>query len=120
VLVARGEFAARYPDAIRRLVRALLDAGGSVARGSQEGARRLGEAAPYLGDPTEAIHTAPPASLQDNLAFFGMAGEPPVTFDELFASAGALYLKLKRTAEVPPPDEVRDLAALKYVSAPPQ
>ena len=118
VLVARGEFAARYPDAIRRLVRGLLDAGGSVARGSQEGARRLGEVAPFLGDPTEAIRFAPPASLEDNLAFFGIAGEPPVTFDELFASAGALFLKLGRTPEVPAPEEVRDLAAIRFASAP--
>jgi len=117
VLVARGEFAARYPDAIRRLSRALLDAAGAVGKGSTEAARRLGEVAPYLGDPSDAIHFAPPASLEDNLAFFGLAGEPPVTFDELFASAGALFVKLGRVQEVPAPEEVRDLAVLRWVNA---
>lgn len=116
VLVVRGEFAARYPDAIRRLVRGLLDAGRSVAKDSQEGARRLGEVAPYLGDPSDAIRLAPPATLDENLSFFGMRGEPPVTFGELFSSAGALYIRLGRTATVPDPDEVRDLAALRYAS----
>ncbi|HEY8211441.1 MAG TPA: ABC transporter substrate-binding protein [Myxococcaceae bacterium] len=116
VLVVRGEFAARYPDAIRRLVRGLLDASRAVNKDSGEGARRLGEVAPYLGDPTEAIRLAPPATLDDNLGFFGMRGEPPVTFDELLASAGALFVKLGRTAAVPEPEEVRDLAALRYAS----
>jgi ABC-type nitrate/sulfonate/bicarbonate transport system substrate-binding protein len=116
VLVARGEFAARYPDAIRRLVRGLLDAGRSVNKDPQEGARRLGEVAPYLGDPNEAIRLGPPASLDDNLGFFGMRGEPPVTFAELFSSAGALFVRLGRTAAVPDPDDVRDLAALRYAS----
>jgi len=116
VLVVRGEFAARYPDAIRRLVRGLLDAGKSVAKDPQEGARRLGEVAPYLGDPNDAIRFAPPATLDENLAFFGMRGESPVTFDDLFASAGALYLKLGRAPSVPDPDEVRDLASLRYAS----
>jgi len=116
VLVVRGEFAARYPDAIRRLARGLLDAGRSVGKDSQDGARRLGEVAPYLGDPTDAIRLAPPATLEENLGFFGMRGEPPVTFDELFSSAGALFIRLGRTATVPEPDEVRDLAALRYAS----
>lgn len=120
VLVARGEFAARYPDAIRRLVRALLDAGVAVGKGNTDGARKLGEVAPYLGDPTEAVRFAPPATLEDNLTFFGMAGEPPVTFDELFTSAGALFVKLGRVAKVPEPDEVRDLSPLKSVMSAPK
>ena len=117
VLVARGEFSARYPDAIRRLVRGLLEAGRLVGKDSQEGARRLGEVAPYLGDPTVAIQLAPPATLDENLAFFGVHGEPPVTFDELFTSAGALYLKLGRAPSVPDAEEVRDLAPLRFAAS---
>jgi hypothetical protein len=79
-----------------------------------EGARRLGEVAPYLGDPNVAIQAAPPSTLDENVAFFELRGEPPVTFDELFASAGALYVKLGRTASVPDAEEVRDLAPLRY------
>lgn len=116
VLVARGDYAARYPDAVRRVIRGLLDAGESVVKEPGPAARLLGEVAPYLGDPTEAIRSAPPATLADNRAFFGLSGEAPVTYDELFQSASALYQKLRRTAGTPPAEDTRDLGALKYVS----
>ncbi|MBM7114204.1 ABC transporter substrate-binding protein [Archangium primigenium] len=116
VLVARGDYAARYPDAVRRIIRGLLDAGLSVSKDPAPAARLLGEVAPYLGDPTEAIRSAPPATLADNRSFFGLSGEAPVTYDELFQSASALYQKIKRTAVIPPAEDTRDLGALKYVS----
>lgn len=116
VLVVRGEYAARYPDAVRRVLRGLLDAGQSVLKDPTPAARMLGEVAPYLGDPTEAIRSAPPATLADNRAFFGLSGEAPVTYDELFQSASALFQKLKRTPQAPPAEDTRDLGALKYVS----
>jgi ABC-type nitrate/sulfonate/bicarbonate transport system substrate-binding protein len=116
VLVARGEFAARYPGAVRRILRGLLDAGASVRRDPAEGARLLGEVAPYLGDPTEAIRTAPPADIKENLAFFGLSGESPVTYDELFQSAAALFLKIGKTSGQPSAEDTRDVGALRYVS----
>jgi ABC-type nitrate/sulfonate/bicarbonate transport system substrate-binding protein len=116
VLVTRGEFAARYPDAVRRVLRGLLDAGQSVQKDPAPAARLLGDVAPYLGDPIEAIRSAPPATLADNRAFFGLSGEAPVTYDELFQSASALFQKLKRGAPAPPAEDTRDLGALKYVS----
>ncbi|HYH97220.1 ABC transporter substrate-binding protein, partial [Hyalangium sp.] len=116
VLVTRGDFAARYPDAVRRVLRGLLDAGQSVQKEPGPAARMLGDVAPYLGDPTEAIRSAPPATLADNRAFFGLSGEAPVTYDELFQSASALFQKLKRGAVAPPAEDTRDLGALKYVS----
>ncbi len=115
VLVVRGDFAARYPDAVRRVLRGLLDAGGTLAT-SERGARLLGEIAPYLGDPAEAIKSAPAASLQDNLAFFGLSGESPVTYDELYQSAAALFLKMGKTAPPPHAEDTRELGALKYVA----
>ncbi|HEX8698587.1 MAG TPA: ABC transporter substrate-binding protein [Myxococcaceae bacterium] len=116
VLVARGDFAARYPDAVRRVLRGLLDAGQSVQKDPTQAARMLGDVAPYLGDPTEAIRSAPPATLADNRAFFGLSGEAPVTYDELFQSASALFQKLKKGTPVSPAEDTRDLGALKYVS----
>ena len=116
VLVTRGEFAARYPDAVRRVLRGLLDAGQSVQKDPAPAARLLGGVAPYLGDPIEAIRSAPPATLADNRAFFGLSGEAPVTYDELFQSASALFQKLKRGVPAPPAEDTRDLGALKYVS----
>ncbi|MCE9667465.1 ABC transporter substrate-binding protein [Myxococcus stipitatus] len=116
VLVARGDFAARYPDAVRRVLRGMLDAGQSVLKDPTAGARMLGEVAPYLGDPIEAIRSAPPATLADNRAFFGLSGEAPVTYDELYQSAAALFQKLKQGPPVPLAEDTRDLGALKYVS----
>ncbi|MBJ6759278.1 ABC transporter substrate-binding protein [Myxococcaceae bacterium JPH2] len=116
VLVTRGDFAARYPDAVRRVLRGLLDAGQGVLKDPTAGARMLGEVAPYLGDPIEAIRSAPPATLADNRAFFGLSGEAPVTYDELFQSAASLFQKLKRGPVAPPAEDTRDLGALKYVS----
>lgn len=116
VLVARGDFAARYPDAVRRALRGFLEAANQVTKDPNAGARMLGEAAPYLGDPVEAVKGAPPATLADNLAFFGLSGEAPVTYDELFGSASALYLKLGRTSAALRPEDTRDLNALKYVA----
>jgi ABC-type nitrate/sulfonate/bicarbonate transport system substrate-binding protein len=116
VLVTRGDFAARYPDAIRRVVRGLLDAAATVKRDSNSGARLLGEVAPYLGDPTEAIASAPPADLADNLAFFGLAGEAPVTYDELYQSAALLFSRMGKLQETVRASDTRDMSALKYVA----
>jgi ABC-type nitrate/sulfonate/bicarbonate transport system substrate-binding protein len=116
VLVARGDFAARYPDAVRRVLRGLLDAGAIVQKDPGPAARLLGEVAPYLGDPGEAIKSAPPATLKDNLAFFGLSGEAPVTYDELFQSAGALSVKVGKSTSAARAEDTRDLGALKYVS----
>ena len=117
VLVARGEFAARYPDAVRRLIRGALDASAQVVKAPEAAARALGAFAPELGDPTEAIEAAPPASTRENLAFFGLAGEAPVTYAELYQSAVALSTKLTGPSVVPTAEETADLGALKYVSA---
>jgi ABC-type nitrate/sulfonate/bicarbonate transport system substrate-binding protein len=116
VLVARGDFAARYPDAVRRILRGLLDAATVTAKDPSRGARMLGEVAPYLGDPTDAVKSAPPAVLADNLAFFGLSGEAPVTYDELYQSAGALFSRIGRTGPPQAAEDTRDLGALKYVS----
>lgn len=117
VLVARGDFAARYPDAIRRVIRGALDANVSVTKDAAASARALGDVAPWLGDPLEAIHQAPPASVRDNLAFFGLSGEAPVTYFELFQSASALATRLYNNPPAPQAEDTCDLGALKYVSS---
>lgn len=116
VLVARGDFAARYPDGIRRLLRGVLDSNQAVIKDPTEAARALGTFAPQLGDPTEAIAAAPPSTLKDNLAFFGLGDESPVTFHELFSSAAALNTKLFEAPVAPSPDDLVDLSGLKYIS----
>lgn len=114
VLVARGEFAARYPDAVRRIVRGLLDANTAVLKDSGPAARLLGDVAPQLGDPSEAVRSCAPAALKDNLAFFGLAGEAPVTYDELYQSALQLFAKLERRTEpLRGPGEMVDLSVLR-------
>ncbi len=116
VLVARGDFAARYPDGIRRLLRGVLDSNQVVLKDPGEAARALGTFAPQLGDPTEAIAAAPPSTLKDNLAFFGLGDESPVTFHELFSSAASLNTKLFEAPVAPSPDDLVDLSGLKYIS----
>jgi ABC-type nitrate/sulfonate/bicarbonate transport system substrate-binding protein len=116
VLVTRGDFAARYPDAVRRVMRGLLDAASVIRKDPTPGARLLGELAPYLGDPIEAVRSAPPADLQDNLAFFGLAGAAPVTYDELFDKAGELFKKIGRAKAVLDSEETRELGPLRYVA----
>lgn len=118
VLVARGDFAARYPDGIRRLLRGTLDANAQVLKDRTEAARVLGALAPELGDPMEAIGAAPPSTLKENLAFFGLADVAPVTFSELFTSAAALNQKLFGAPPAPEAEDTADLGALKYVSTP--
>ena len=118
VLVARGDFAARYPDAIRRVIRGVLDANGQVLKDRTDGARVLGTLAPQLGDPMEAIDAAPPATLKENLAFFGIADEAPVTYAELFKSAAELNQKLFGAPPAPEPEETAEMGALKYVATP--
>ena len=76
----------------------------------------MGLAAPQLGDPTEAMRSAPPASLKDNLGFFGLEGEAPVTYGELYQSAAALGFKLGATGTAAPAtEETTDLGPLRYV-----
>jgi ABC-type nitrate/sulfonate/bicarbonate transport system substrate-binding protein len=117
VLVARGDFAARYPDAIRRFLRGALDANAQVTKDRTEAARVLGTLAPQLGDPMDAISLAPPATLNDNLAFFGLNDEAPVTWVELFQSAASLNTKLFGAPPAPAAEDTADLGALKYVSS---
>jgi hypothetical protein len=59
-----------------------------------------------------------PAGLTANLSFFGLAGEPPVTYeyDELSRSAGELYVKIRRIPAAALAEDTRDLSALEYVS----
>jgi ABC-type nitrate/sulfonate/bicarbonate transport system substrate-binding protein len=116
VLVVRGEFAARYPDGVRRTLRGLLDAASATLKDPAPAARLLGEVAPSLGDPFEAVRDEPPATLRDNLAFFGISGQAPVTYDELFQSAGTLYARLAGAPPPAPAEESVDLTVLRSLS----
>jgi len=119
VLVVRGEFAARYPDGVRRIIRGLLDAAAATARDPTPAARLLGEVAPSLGDPREAVHGEPPATLRENLAFFGITGQPPVTYDELFQSAAALEARLGKSPPPPAAEDTRDVTVLRSLEGRP-
>jgi ABC-type nitrate/sulfonate/bicarbonate transport system substrate-binding protein len=113
VLVVRGEFAARYPDGVRRTIRGLLDAAVATLRDPVPAARLLGEVAPSLGDPRDAVRSEPPATLRENLAFFGIAGQAPVTYDELFQSAAALEARIGKTPPPPAAEDTRDVTVLR-------
>ena len=88
VLVVRGDFAARYPETVRRLARAVLAAGTLAADTPLPAARRLLERFPWVTDPRKMLALEPSASLADNKAFFGLSKSPahPVPYGELFSS----------------------------------
>jgi len=119
VVVVRGSFLARYPDAVRRMVRALLDAGEPMSREETNAARLLATHVPTLGDPFEAVRADPPATFSDNMAFFGIKGDVPVRFHELYASAAALWHKLGEPADSGPPADAVELGPLLLASTNP-
>ena len=112
VLVMRADLLARFPDAGRRLVMALLDSADSMAHDPTEAAQLISLHVPQVGEPFEALRNEATASLSDNLAFFGVRGDCPVRFDELYTSAAQLWLKLGEPADNSPPHTARDLAPL--------
>ncbi|HCF59482.1 MAG TPA: hypothetical protein DFS52_15995, partial [Myxococcales bacterium] len=97
VLVFRGDFLARYPDAPRRLVRAILEQAELLAVDPTEGARALARHEKLVAEalnPFTELKLDPPATLAENLAFFGIRGDTPVRFADLFASARKVWRKL--------------------------
>lgn len=119
VLVVRAEFTARFPDAVRRLVRAQLEAAEATLREPTEGARLLTAAAPQLGDPFEALKADPPALLAENLAFFDLRGDTPVRYEELYKSAVDLWRKLGEPADPSLPADTRELGPLMAAASVP-
>jgi ABC-type nitrate/sulfonate/bicarbonate transport system substrate-binding protein len=117
VLVVRGDWLARYPEAVRRLVRGTAEACESVRRDSMEAARLLDTTAPGVGDPEAAIKDEPPATQVENAGFFGLSRDAPIHFDELIGSASALGQKLGEESIKLDPSEVRDLMALRALAA---
>ena len=117
VLAARGEYLARYPDGIRRILRCLLLANQSALKDSSDAARALGDAAPEVGDPVEAMGASPPASLKDNEVFFGLAPDAPVTFQELYRSAAMLGTRLFGAPPSLSPQELLALEPLRFVGS---
>ena len=77
------------------MLRGLLDAAVATAPSARRAAARGGGAVP--GRPRGGHRERAAGHAGDNLAFFGISGEAPVTYDELFQSAGSLYKKLNRT-----------------------
>ena len=97
-------------------MRGLLDAAASTLKDPAPAARLLGEVAPSLGDPVEAVGAEPAATVRENLAFFGLAGQAPVTYDELYQSAASLFARLGNTPPPPAAEDTRDLTVLRGLS----
>lgn len=116
VLVVRGDYAARFPDAVRRVLRGALEANQQANKDPLETARLLGDADPGLGDPNEAMKRAVLATTKENLAFFSLSGESPVTYSEQFGSAAQLAVKLGLYGVQPNVEETQDLSSLRFIS----
>jgi ABC-type nitrate/sulfonate/bicarbonate transport system substrate-binding protein len=116
VLVMRSEFLVRFPDAVRRLVRSITRSAQIIRHNPTEGTRMLASYAPELGDPYEALKADPPATHEENLAFFDLRGDSPVHYDELFSSAVSLWNKMEEPADTSLPAASRETSFL--LSAP--
>jgi ABC-type nitrate/sulfonate/bicarbonate transport system substrate-binding protein len=116
VLVVRGDFDARYPDAVKRVLRGTLEANQTAGKDPSDVARALGDVAPQLGDPNEALKRSVLASVKDNLAYFSLSGDSPVTYSEKFTSAAQLAVKLGLLNNPPQADDTTDLGPLRYIS----
>jgi ABC-type nitrate/sulfonate/bicarbonate transport system substrate-binding protein len=119
VLVARGDFLIRYPDAARRLARAVLEQAEQLRANPLEGARELSTHVKEVGDPFEALRLDPPATFAENLAFFGLKGDIPVGYSELYTSANAVWSKLGEPADEPDATAPVELAPLRAAIAHP-
>lgn len=87
VLIGRGAFLVRYPEVARRTARALLAEAANAAEDPLPAARRLLEQVPTLLDPRASIRLDPPATLEENRAFFGLDDSAsPLAYEDLFAS----------------------------------
>ncbi|MCL2626214.1 MAG: hypothetical protein FWD46_05305 [Cystobacterineae bacterium] len=116
VLVARGSFVARYPEVILRVIRGLFDLEQNMARYRKRMLKSFKQQYPNLGKPEQMLQEEPLASMEENLAFFGLRGQAAVGYAELYQSTTALASKLYERPPAPRVEESLELAPLKRLA----
>jgi len=113
VLVARGSFVARYPEAVVRVLRGVFELEHNMGRYRKRIHKSFSQKYPQLLKPEQLLHEEPLASMEENLAFFGLQGHAAVGYAELYQSTVALASKLYERPPAPKVEESLELTPLK-------
>jgi len=116
LLVARGAFAARYPEVALRVLRGVFEMEQNMGRYGKPMLAGLKKKYPELLKPEQLLQEEPLASLQENLAFFGLQGHAAVGYAELYQSTMALATKLYERPPAPRTEESLELTPLKRLA----
>ena|GEM_PF-1079688 len=116
VLVARGGFVARYPEVAVRILRGVFEMEQNMTRYRKRILKSFRQKYPGLQKPEQWLQEEPLASMEENLAFFGLWGHAAVGYAELYQSTVALASKLYERPPAPRMEESLELAPLKRLA----
>jgi ABC-type nitrate/sulfonate/bicarbonate transport system substrate-binding protein len=116
VLVARGSFVARYPEVVLRVLRGVFELEQNMGRYRKRIHKGFRQKYPQLLKPEQLLQEEPLASLEENLAFFGLQGHAAVSYAELYQSTVALASKLYERPPAPGVEESLELTPLKRLA----
>jgi len=116
VLVARGNFVARYPEVVLRVLRGVFEMEQNMGRYRRRIHKGFGQKYPNLLKPEQLLKEEPLASMEENLAFFGLQGHVAVSYAELYQSTFALASKLYDKTPAPGVEESLELTPLKRLA----
>ena len=116
VLVARGNFVARYPEVVVRVLRGVFELEQNMGRYRRRIHQNFRRKYPELLKPEQLLEEEPLASMEENLAFFGLQGHVAVGYAELYQSTGALASKLYERPPAPGIEESLELTPLKRLA----
>ena len=116
VMVARGSFVARYPEVVLRVLRGVFELEQNMGRHRRRMLKNFKQKYPRLQGPEQLMQEEPLASMEENLAFFGLYGQAAVGYAELYQSTMALASKLYERPPAPRVEESLELAPLKRLA----
>lgn len=122
VMVAREDFIKDHPDVIKAFIQGWLDGTAEAVRNPDKVVQLLMDNEPLYGDMKDSkkvkdsLRTVKYADLADNTKMFGLDGKPPL-FDQLFATAGAAWVRRGYITSQTPPELAKDASFLKEIYA---
>ena len=116
VLVARGSFVARYPEVVVRVLRGIFELEQNMGRYRKRLHKGFAQKYPELRKPEQLLQEEPLASMEENLAFFGLQGHAAVGYAELYQSTLTLASKLYERPPGPSVEESLELTPLKRIT----
>ena len=122
VMVAREDFIKDHPDVIKAFIEGWLDGTAEANRNPDKVVQLLMDNEPLYGDMKDSkkvkdsLRTVKYADLADNTKMFGLDGGKPL-FDQLFATAGAAWVRRGYITSQTPPEQAKDASFLKEIYA---